>query len=207
MLESAKDLSTTSFGLIAAYVLPGAIVLGALGWLRPSVGEYLLKNLEGFSLAFAAALVISLLLNGFRTAVFTKWLFSEMCFSPPDLAGVEPGRVGALQAAIDEVRRLEQFYSSLFFLFLLICLEWLTKEWHRIPLWSNILVLVGSIVTWRVIAISLLDNFEHYHQITRGILGATSPANAVANYKARIIGILFLWKFWDKYGQNVNKFK
>ena len=198
--ESAKDLSTTSLGLVAAYFLPGAIALGVLGYLKPCVGEFLLKDGEHVTFATALALSLSLLLNALRIAVFSRWLLRELSFKDSDFKDLKKDAIPELQAAVDEVFRLHQFYSALFFLFLAICVGWVTKEWSRLSSWQLILIVAGSLLVWRVIAIGVLENYEFYHQIARGILNRDKELTTPKRYKAWIIGILFEWKFWDYYG-------
>jgi NhaP-type Na+/H+ or K+/H+ antiporter len=196
--ESAKDLSTTSLGLVAAYVLPGAIALGVLGYFDSDIGKFLLKDGEHLTFATALAISLGLLLNGLRTAVFSRWLLHELSFKPSDFKDIDKDAIPELQAAVDEVFRLHQFYSALFFLFPAFCIVWVMKEWSQLTSWQWILIEAGLLLVWRVIAIGVLENYEFYHQIAKGILKKTPTAPT--GYKAWIIGILFEWKFWDKYG-------
>jgi hypothetical protein len=195
--ESAKDLSTTSLGLLAAYVLPGVVVLSGVAWHRKDLREYLLQNGEHVTYAIALALIISLLLNVLRIAIFSRWLFKQMSFDPTDFAGMAEDKMAELLAAIDEVFRLHQFCSALFFVFPFLAWKWIAACWNRMSFWQTVLAVVVALFAWRIVAIGVLENYEFYHQIAKGILNKqlTKPTG----YKAWIIGIVFEWKFWKPY--------
>jgi hypothetical protein len=213
MAESTKDLSTTALGLIAAYFLPGAIVLGALSLRWPRIGDFLLGNTEHFAVALALSLIIGLLLNGLRLALLSRWLFREMSYRETDFEGIEPGRFSELQAAIDEVFRLHQFYSALYFLLLPIGLVWLfsyaPKEgsgwptpqtpWYEWRLPGVVLLLIA----WRVLARAALEAYEFYHQIAMGILRKPLPAGPHKG-KGRLVAVLFNWGYLKRYTEYID---
>lgn len=210
MAESAKekDLSTTSLGLIAAYLLPGVIVLSAVGLLRPDIRCFFLEDGEHFTFAIAVALIIGLLLNGLRLALLSRWLFKGMSYRDSDFEGIEQGRFNELQAAIDEVFRLHQLYCALYLLFPLGLMwaifhfqtakDWVVSEYHRAPLWEFILCVALLVVVWRLLGRATLETYEFYHQIAMGILHKPLPLGP-HKLEARVIAFLFSWGYYKRH--------
>ena len=188
---SAKDLSTTALGLIAAYFVPGAIALGAVAWRCPAVMDFFLQDGEHFTLAAATSLSIGLLLNGLRTAVFSRWLFSDMSYTRADFKDFGKDNIAQIQAVIDEVFRLHQFYSAMLFLIPFIAWVWLTKNPIGIP---ALVIVVVCLLVWKVIAICVVESYELYHLIAMGMLNKSVPGRPYG-YKAWVILILLEWPF------------
>jgi hypothetical protein len=200
MADSAKDLSTTAVGLMAAYFLPGAVALGAGVWIWDKGGSprFFLQDGVHFTLGVAVALTAGLLLNALRIAVFSRWLFKEMSYTEEDFRDFHSDIISRLQTAVDEVFRLHQFYSAIFFLLPAISAWWLIKNHNRFTVWENALIVACLIIVWRVIAVCVLERYEFYHQMAKGLLNKTLPGKP-SNYKGWIIGILFEWTFWKRY--------
>jgi len=199
MDESLKDISTTVVGLLAAYFLPGFLALSLITWRKAGVGHFFMQDSMHFILGFLAALSLSFLLNGMRIALFSRFLFREISLNLRGYVGLDEKKLKVLQGAVDEVFRLHQFYSAVFFLFP-IALCYFICDVHKHVTWYCVLLFVIlGLIAWRAIAVSVLDEYEFYYQVARGALGITALVVSPASTKSWVISLLFEWKFWKPY--------
>ncbi len=115
-----KDLTTTSFGLIIAYVLPGSAGLYGLSFLIAAfkdVADRLLTanaDVGLFLLVVAAAVIAGLQINVLRWAIYEKFLFSDLKlaeFSYGKLDG--ENKLKMVLYVIEENYRYHQFYGGM----------------------------------------------------------------------------------------------
>jgi hypothetical protein len=114
-----KDVTTTSFGLIIAYLLPGLLGLYALSLWSPRI----LALLQSFKTAqssiglffFVAliALIIGVEMTALRWAVFELLLCRGNRLMPEDFAGMTSDKAAAFNVAIDENYRYHQFFGAM----------------------------------------------------------------------------------------------
>ncbi len=199
MEESGKDLSTTVVGLLAAYLMPGAISLGFVSWRKPCLGSFLIKDGTHVTVAFIAAFGLSLLLNGLRIAFLSRLLFTEISENVRGYKGLDEEKLKVLQGSVDEVFRLHQFYAGVFFVFPAAFWYYLRDAYSHYPMWEYLLLILGGIVAWRVVAASVLDEYELYHQLARGALGIAGTKIKPGRFKSWMIATLFEWKVWEPY--------
>ncbi len=163
-----KDVTTTSFGLIIAYLLPGMVGLYSLtSWspeLRRIFGTFLTaeSNIGLFFLVVLAALVVGLLVNSFRWLLYERWICRVSRLNPVEFGnlGVE-GRLAAYRVAIDENFRYSQFSGSMSVVFLLLYVGWLKDSWGRL---SYKTIGISFLVLFLVELVTVLAAKEAYER-------------------------------------------
>lgn len=114
-----KDLPSTSFGYIIAFLLPGMFGLYALSYWFPAVGVLLQPVLKADStvgpsvVLLLIAIGMGLILTAVRYYLFEK-LLCKKCKLPPNMFTrlVEEGRLSLFKAIVDEHYRYHQFYGN-----------------------------------------------------------------------------------------------
>jgi hypothetical protein len=132
-----KDVTSTSFGLVIAFVLPGLTGFYSLVFWSPDVknvfNTFLTaeSNVGLFFLVFAAAVVVSLELT------LVRWLFFERCLcrsvklEPSDFEklGASETKLSAFRTIVDEHYRYHQFWGGMFFVIPVFFVGWLVESW------------------------------------------------------------------------------
>ena len=114
-----KDVTSTSFGLLAAFLLPGLIALFGFSMWSDS-GHALLVGFEAaqssiglFFLVALAGLTLGLMLTPIRALLFEEWLLRKGKLEPASYAGLSTeSKLVAFRAAVDETYRYHQFWGS-----------------------------------------------------------------------------------------------
>jgi hypothetical protein len=132
-----KDITSTSFGLLIAYFLPGLTGLYTLTFYMPRLNQVLQKFLESKAdiglilLTVAVALTLGIILNIFRTIIF------EM-LPPLGFRGLSAKDYNKLTDAanlnsyllfVEENYRFHQFSGSIAITLSFIYYAWLRKHW------------------------------------------------------------------------------
>lgn len=141
-----KDVTSTSFGLLIAFLLPGLAALYALSLWSDSVSDVLRTFLKAesnvglFLLILAASLTLGLLVTVFRWFLFELWLCKDDQLNEADFAqlGVETKFV-AFRAAIDEHYRYHQFWGGLTVILPFLYAGWLYRYWITLSLSLKVL--------------------------------------------------------------------
>jgi len=124
-----KDVTSTSFGFLIAYLLPGLVALYAFSlWLDPIQSQLKVfltadANVGLFLLVILAAIALGLQVTAVRWVLFELVLFLvlfELVFgwklrlSKSDFASLGvPGKLEAFRAATDEYYRYHQFWGGM----------------------------------------------------------------------------------------------
>jgi len=115
-----KDITTRSFGLLIAYLLPGIACFCYMSlWLRPF--QDLLKNfmkstsdIGSFLFVVLVALLLGLILNAFRWFIYEKIFLKGHSLSSDYFVTIsKENRLMSIHTAIDENFRYHQFYGNL----------------------------------------------------------------------------------------------
>jgi hypothetical protein len=107
MPETPKDLTTTSFGLVIAYLIPGFVGLYLMqSWnvgVRKAFDAFLTaeSNVGLFLLVLVASLGVGLLINSVRWFLFERWRSDRL--RPHDFAqlGATETRLAAFRVGLD----------------------------------------------------------------------------------------------------------
>jgi len=103
-----KDLSSTSFGYLIAFLLPGIFGLYALSFWFPQMNVLLQPILKadtsvGPSFIFLVVAVgIGVCISGLRYFIFEKGLYRKSCLLPDVYRGMGSERLAMVRAFVDE---------------------------------------------------------------------------------------------------------
>jgi hypothetical protein len=161
------DITSTSFGLIVAFLLPGLTALMSLTFWSISVRRLFQAFLSAeanvglFLLVVLTALTMGLLITVVRWVVFECWLCRSYKLQPGDYVSLgQKDRLEAYRAAVDEHYRYHQFWGGMTVALVMFYAGW----WHSVhstldclsTLWSllvflvlEVLMVVAAIVAYR----------------------------------------------------------
>lgn len=177
MSEAPKDLTTTSFGLIIAYVVPGLLGLYSMrSWsaeLRAAFSSFLTveSNVGLFLLVVVASLGAGLLVNSVRWFVFERWRADRL--RPSDFAhlGSSETKLAAFKVGLDENFRYHQFYGGIVVVLPLLCASWLKDHWATVSLRDKLIVVSVVVVLEITATASAMEAYNRYVERTKRILG------------------------------------
>jgi hypothetical protein len=135
-----KDVTSTSFGLVIAYLLPGLMALYALSYFSAPVHSLFATFLQAqsnvglFLLVTLAALAVGLQVSIVRSLIFQYWLCRKWSLSAEDFATLAAeGRLTAFRAAVDEHLRYHQFWGGMVVAMPILFGRWIFDQ----PTWSS----------------------------------------------------------------------
>lgn len=161
------DITSTSFGLIIAFLLPGLTGLVSLSFWSVSVRRLFQAfltaeaNVGLFLLVVLTALTIGLMITVVRWVVFERWFCRSYRLQPADFASLaEKERLEAYRAAVDEHYRYHQFWGGMTVALLMLYAGWLYSVRPTLDclevLWSllaflvlEVLMVVAATVAYR----------------------------------------------------------
>ena len=126
-----KDIGSTAFGYLIAFLLPGLLCIMALAYWVPGLMGVLAtfstaeSNLGLTTLLLLAALAVGLQLCTMRWVLFERVILRETALKPSDFEKIgSESRLAAFRAAVDELYRFHQFWGSMAFVLPLGYLGW-----------------------------------------------------------------------------------
>ena len=115
-----KDITTTSFGLLITYLLPGLACLICVSFWLPPFQEMLRSfvksdsDVGSFLFVLLVSLILGLVLNAIRWAVYEKMFLRKRHLPSHYFAEISKNdRLLAVHTTIDENFRYHQFYGNL----------------------------------------------------------------------------------------------
>src|SRR3954451_1682001 len=175
-----KDLGSTSFGLLIAYILPGLVALYGLSfWLTPVAslfaGFLTAESTIGLSLLVVLmSIAIGLYVTVVRELIFERVICRTSKLCADDFSGLgSEAKLSAFRAAVDEMYRYHQFWGGIFIVAPLVYVGWLTHTPHSISFVASLSLLIGVEVLSLYAAI---ESFKRY--IFRANLILKGAANA-----------------------------
>jgi len=147
-----KDVTSTSFGLVIAFLLPGLAALYSLTFWSPYVAGVFntFKTAESsigfFLLVVLASLVFGLLVDVARRLFYDYFLCRGYRLGPERFAelGTE-GKLTAFRAAVDEHYRYHQFWGGMTVVIPIGFAGWFRNSWERSS-WTIILLLTVTLI-------------------------------------------------------------
>lgn len=131
-----KDVTSTSFGLLIAFLLPGFSGFCALTFYSCQVRGILAKFWEAksdvgsFMLVLLLSLVIGLLLTQIRWLIFERALCRKDRLGRDDLAELrDEAKFVAFRAAVDETYRYHQFFGGMAVVIPIFYVGWVRESW------------------------------------------------------------------------------
>jgi hypothetical protein len=185
-----KDVTTTSFGLLMAYLFPGVAALCCVAfWWSPSPIDDLFKaflksqsNFGSFLFVVVVALLVGLQLNALRWFIYEKRAGLGYVLTAKDwVALADKDRLIAVKTTIDENYRYHQFYGSMSLVIPFLVGGWIYKTIAcRHIIVTLVIALVALVVEYVTIAsahaaISRYGN--RVEAIIRGNNGDASPSS------------------------------
>lgn len=144
-----KDVTSTSFGLVIAFFLPGLAAFYSLRYWSCDINQLFKafltaeSNLILFLLVAAGALIIGLQIAALRWLLFEEWLClpQKLELSSFEKLGAEAKLLMAFRAVVDEHYRYHQFWGGTFIVIPILAIG-LIKELWSTPKSSYIFLVV-----------------------------------------------------------------
>jgi hypothetical protein len=177
MASDLKDVSSSTFGYVIAYLLPGFLAIYALSiWYSPlrSVFESFAtaESTAGiFFLVLLGALLIGVELMAFRWVLFDCWLCRRHRLKPIDFEKLSTNEnMNAFQIIVDQHYRYHQFWGAL--TLVLPFVFWGAARQQGIALYSigTIVVVIVAAIFEVVTVCAALDAYRNYVARARAIL-------------------------------------
>jgi hypothetical protein len=131
-----KDVTSTSFGLVIAFLLPGLACFYGLSFWSPRLREVLHKFLTAdanaglFFLVLLSALSLGLLLTPFRYYLYEYFQRQDDQLDPSEFHRLGQGeKLAAFRAAVDEHYRYHQFWGGMSLALPIMYSGWLRDSW------------------------------------------------------------------------------
>lgn len=127
-----KDLTSTSFGLFIAFLLPGLVGLFAVSFWFPVMRSLFTtfltaeSNVGLFFLVILASVVVGLEVTVIRWVLFEELLCRPSRLRPEDFANLDSeGKLAAFRACVDEHYRYHQFWGGMTVVIPILYAGWL----------------------------------------------------------------------------------
>jgi hypothetical protein len=176
---SVKELTSTSFGYIIGFLLPGLFGLYGLGlWLRDV--QDLLKPAASTDATIGpsfflllSALTMGLLLSAVRFFTFEKWICKSHSLDADifkKLAGID--KLAAFNAVVEQHYRYHQFYGGCAVAVFIAFPRWLWDRWAASTYLLRFSLIAGFCLLETMLLITARDSFVRYvdrgNNIVRG---------------------------------------
>jgi hypothetical protein len=166
-MEGIKDVTSTTFGLIIAYLLPGLTAFYAMSFWSLRVEnwfDHILSGDASFGLSMFVifgAIVIGLQLQVARWLVFECLICRDCRFDENTLARVSDAeKFPVYRLLVDEQLRYHQFWGAMLFAQPLLFWGWLaTQKEHKIPTWLSIILMLSCEIATFCAAITSLKRY------------------------------------------------
>lgn len=180
-----KDVTTTSFGLIIAYLLPGLAGLYSLSFWFPRIAELFAKfgssesNVGLFLIVILVSVIISLQISFFRYFIFEVIVCAGIKLKPEDFANFgDKDKNIAFRVLIDGQYRYHEFWGGMLIVQPALFYGWITTSTSNIGLSGVVLWVAAGVVeiaTFFAAKIAL----ERYCSRARTILSGGQDAQRI----------------------------
>ena len=164
-----RDVTTTNFGLLIAYVIPGFVTLLGVSAFSPTVGSWIsggedVPSIGGFLYGTIASVGAGLTVSTIRWLVI-DWLLHRTGIDQPDWDfTLLPERVQAFDVLIEIHYRYYQWYGNMIVALLsLSLLRTIALGWN----WSGCLAILAMVALFYAGA---RDTLEKYYRRVEGVL-------------------------------------
>jgi hypothetical protein len=174
-MQEIKDVTSTTFGLIIAYLLPGLTAFYAMSFWSLRVENWFNRILNGDASAglivfvIFGAIVIGLQLSVARWLVFECVICRDCRFDAMALAGIsDPGKFTAYRMLVYEQLRYHQFWGAMSLAQPVLFYGWITtQQEHRIPTWLSILL---AFLCESATIYAAIDSLKRYASARKSVL-------------------------------------
>jgi hypothetical protein len=161
-----KDVTSTSFGYLIAFLLPGIFGLYALSVWFPQIATLLqpivtANTSVGPSFLFLVVAVgMGVCVSGLRYFIFEKAVFRKGAPPPGTYHGMSGDELTLHKSIVDEHYRYHQFYGGCAVALLILFIGWLVHSdstWSQIIWWT-----LGFVGFEALLSASACDSFTKY---------------------------------------------
>jgi hypothetical protein len=164
-----KDVTTTSFGLLIAYLLPGLVGLyGGRYWLDEVDRLFMTLGTKEasfglFLLVALAGLTIGMLVTPVKWVVYEVLLFRGRRIQPSALKTLgESGKHDAFRAVIDEQYRYHQCWGNMSLVLILLSLGWFHTEWSGLSFGGKLAAILLSVLIEGAVIWAAIESYRRY---------------------------------------------
>jgi hypothetical protein len=131
-----KDLTSTSFGYLIGFMLPGVFGLYAMSAWLPGMGVLLQPVFDAKATAGPSILLLlisvgmGVCVSAARWALFEKLLFEKQCLKSDDFAKLDSGKLTLIKSLAEEHYRYHQFYGGAAIVLVVLFGAWCRKNWR-----------------------------------------------------------------------------
>ncbi len=166
-MNDIKDVTSTTFGLIIAYLLPGLTAFYGLSFFSARVRNWFDQIFAGKAsgglilFMIFGAIVIGLQLSAVRWLVFEEILCRHCRFDVTALSGIsDAGRFAAYRLIIDEQLRYHQFWGAMSLAQPVLFWGWITsQEAPAILTWSSAFL---ALVCEGITIVAAIESLNRY---------------------------------------------
>lgn len=184
-----KDVTSTSFGLLIAYLLPGIAGLYATTFVSPESRQILdllvaAKADAGlFIMVILVAVGMGLIITTLRWKIFEVWFCSGDCLKTEDFAklGGSDNVLTSFQAANDEYYRYHQFWGGITILLIPVFSGWICKLIQNQQCWRALILAISGILVEVLVYQAARESLNRYHEKAKAILGGNTCQTDGAN--------------------------
>jgi hypothetical protein len=174
-----KDVTSTSFGLVIAFFLPGLAAFYSLCYWSSRVDQLFKtflttdSNVSLFLLVIAAAVTMGLQITLVRWLLFEILICRSQKFGPSFFKklGTDENRLVAFKAVVDEHYRYHQFWGGMCIVIPGFVVGWLRESWNTLTFgqvtWTIIVFVLCEVLT----GCAAYDAYKRYSTRAKEILG------------------------------------
>jgi hypothetical protein len=145
-----NDVTSTSFGLVIAFFLPGLAAFYSLCYWSSPIDQLFKtfltteSNVGLFLLVVAAAVIIGLQITLVRWLLFEIWLCRSKKLEPSFFKKLSTDEkyLIAFRAVVDEHYRYHQFWGGICIVIPVLVVGWLRESWNTLTLWQIVLTII-----------------------------------------------------------------
>jgi hypothetical protein len=175
-MKEMKELSSTVFGLLIAYVLPGLTACYGLSLWSPRLNGVVEALVSGQASAtilvctILASITVGLQLTAVRWLIFERWICRKHSFTGEEFQQLHvEGKFAAFRIAIDEQYRYHQFWGGMSIAQLLFFARWISTHWF--PSYQNFVTIVLVMPTVELLTLFAAKvAYERYIERSKWIL-------------------------------------
>ncbi len=176
-----KDVTSTSFGLLIAFLLPGLVGLYGLSYWSKKLGyvfdTFLTVNSNvGLSIVvLLAALAVGLIVTAVRWIVFERWICKKIQLGPSDFEKLDSEeKLLVFRAIVDEHYRYHQFWGGMCIVIPVLSIGMAREYWPDLTA-IRVIVSAGAVVTIElIVGIAAREAFRNYVTRAKRILTSKS---------------------------------
>jgi len=175
--ETVKDITSTSFGLLIAFLLPGLVGLYSMScWsrtLRKVFDTFLTVNSNlGLSVVvLLAALAVGLLVTAVRWVIFECWICKKDRFGPSDFEKLDDeSKLLVFRAIVDEHYRYHQFWGGMCIVIPFLSIGMFQEYWTYLSALRAVMSLIFVVAVEIISGVAAREAFHNYVTRAKRIL-------------------------------------